>query len=164
MKSNVKIIALICLSVFMASCCCNNPAETPEENDYFMFGSFSGNCEGRLFVDIYKLEGNTLYEDSRRDYPSFEEMPYTGKFYQIEYGNIKEVKELMKSIPRDLLAEDNLIVGAPNGRDGGGIIIQIKRDGVIKTWLIDANTERIPKPLQGYVEDVKLVVDKIVNY
>lgn len=164
MKNNVKTFVLFCLTVLIAGCCCNNPAETPEENDYYMFGSYTGNCEGNLFVDIYKLENNVLYEDGRRNYPSFEEMPYNGKFYQVEYNNIKEVKELMKNIPRDLLSEENLIIGAPNGRELGGVIIQIRKEGVVKSWLIDANTERIPVPLRGYVDNVKKVVDKIVNY
>ncbi len=163
MKNNIKLIMIFCMAVFMASCCCNNPTDTPEENDYFMFGSFAGNCDGKIFVDIYKLEGNTLFEDSKRRYPSFDEMPYTGKFYEIEYGNIKEAKQLMKDVPRDLLAEENMVVGAPNGLDRGGVIIQIKDEGVVKTWLIDANAERIPEPLRGYVENVREVVDKIVN-
>jgi len=108
--------------VFLVATACQKEAVKKEgiRPDYILFGHFYGECVGEKCVEIYKLTNDSLYEDTKDEYPSSSH-GYDGDFELLDQSLNEKVKDLRNSIPRDLFAINSIIVGQPDAGDWGGI-------------------------------------------
>lgn len=157
----MKLLLNIILSlIILAGCSDKCPVSAPD-GDYLVFGSFYGMCAGEICIEIFKYENNILYEDGADIYPSSEEMPYKGNYYIIDNKYPDDIDYLLSHFPGELLSSGQRTFGIPDGHDQGGLILQVKKDGIVKQWLIDMQTTWLPEYLKNYAEKLKLVLNKL---
>ena len=65
---------------------------------------------GEQCVEIYKITANSLYEDKKDSYPSYNEA-YTGDFKLMDNSLFEKVKELGNEIPAELLTTNSTEAG-----------------------------------------------------
>ena len=131
------------------------------EFEYMVFGHFYGECAGEGCVEIFRLDGEGLYEDSTDVYPNALS-PYNGKYYSLPEEKFELVKDLIYEFPQELYAEPQIIIGVPDGGDWGGVYVEMKyknEPGLTGFWLLDQNEANMP---QVYNEFVDKINDKIV--
>ena len=68
MKRNILIMA--CLTVFMLTSCEKEDNLELSKSDYIIFGHFYGKCMGEQCVEIFRLENEKLFEDTKDQYPN----------------------------------------------------------------------------------------------
>lgn len=127
-----------------------------EAFDDMIFGHAFGMCQGETCVETYQLNETTLYEDSVDDYShkSF-------NFSQLDNATFNKVKDLLNKIPAALWNTKAGSVGCPDCADGGGVYVQLTKDGVTKSWFIDNNLSNVPENLRGFVNDVNAAITLI---
>jgi hypothetical protein len=122
-----------------------------EEDEYFVFGHYFGMCQGEKCVEIFKISSEDLFEDSKDAYPD-NRSHYIGEFTINRNDKYELVKDL-PAIPDIMLNAPNTVLGCPDCSDGGGLYIEIHKDGETKYWLIDL--QRVPEGLEEFVEDIE---------
>lgn len=128
-----------------------------EQEDYIIFGHYYGFCIGEPCIETFKLTSSALYEDTRDDYgvtSGFE-------FKRLSKEKFELVNGLADEIPMELFQEESQTFGCPDCADQGGVLIQILRDGEIKTWKIDQNLNNLPEYLHSLVENVNQKIEQI---
>jgi hypothetical protein len=105
--------------------------------DRFVFGDYYGMCSGDNCIDLYRIEGERVWEDSKNEYP--EAKLYSGNYTPRTDINYNDVKSLLEKIPEELFDETETILGEPDAADGGGYYVEIARDNNVRVWLIDKN-------------------------
>lgn len=139
---------LLVVALTFSSCNSDDDA-TFEDGDYLIFGHFYGMCVGETCVETFKLTDNRLYEDSLDDYTATD-----FKFYQLGQDLFDQVKDLKNDFPEQLLLEDETFFGCPDCADGGGLLIQLFKDGKLYTWKIDQMKENVPEYLHDFMDKV----------
>lgn len=128
---------------------CDSDDANEERSDYLIFGHFYGMCGGEECVEVFKLTENELYEDSSDDY-SLKKF----NFYELDQATYTLVKDLYKFIPEQLLKEESDIFGCPDCADGGGLFIELSKDGKLFSWRIDQSKENVPEYLHDFMDKV----------
>ncbi|WP_207435543.1 hypothetical protein [Sabulibacter ruber] len=157
-----KIFGLLLLLLFTFSACEEEEASVPLDGYYLAFGHFYGFCEGEKCVEIFKLQGDRLFEDLNDNYPSSQH-PYDGNFVPRSDADYQKVKDLYASFPQQLLEEPSGVIGSPDATDGGGIYLEISVNGKKKFFLIDKLRQRVPEYLHPYLFKVENAVAQISN-
>ena len=62
------IFALCSLLIAISSCKKDNLILST--SDYLIFGHFYGECSGEKYIEIFRLEQNQLFEDTKDIYPN----------------------------------------------------------------------------------------------
>ena len=124
-----------------------------QEYDYVIFGHFYGFCVGEECVEIFKLENETLFEDSLDNYPS-NEVPYQGDYVELTEDLYNLVSDIPMLIPGELLNITKSRIGCPDCTDGGGIFIQIKIGDEVRYWLIDQFLSNVPEELHNFINTI----------
>ncbi len=75
-----------------------------KNSDYFIFGHFYGYCVGEGCVEIFKIEGENLYEDENDFYPTSTDF-YKAKWKMLDKTEYEKVKNIGEFIPEELLNE-----------------------------------------------------------
>jgi hypothetical protein len=70
-------------------------------SDYLIFGHFYGKCLGEKCIEIFKLENEKLFEDTKGQYPNSGEF-YEGIWVQLSQQKFNDTKDLTKYFPTDL--------------------------------------------------------------
>ncbi len=126
------------------------------ETDTFIFGHFNGFCLGESCIETYKIEDETLYEDTMDKYKGTDGFD----FVALPQEKYEEVMNLNKFIPSQLWSEsDKAVFGCPDCYDQGGILIQMVKSNTIKSWFFDKDISSNPAYIQDFLEDVN---DKIM--
>ncbi len=128
---------------------CDSDDANEERSDYLIFGHFYGMCGGEECVEVFKLTENELYEDSSDDY-SLKKF----NFYELDQATYTLVKDLYQFIPEQLLKEESDIFGCPDCADGGGLFIELSKDGKLFSWRIDQSKENVPEYLHDFMDKV----------
>lgn len=143
---------VLCLVVFLSLSCSEEKVKV--NLDYLIFGDFYGECVGEGCIDIYKIENENLYEDTRDLYPSWEN-PYDGNFVQLPADKYNEVNTLLQKFPEKLLHEKDTVLGMPDAGDWGGYYIEIQHNNQRRFWLIDKMGSGAPAYLGPFLEDLE---------
>lgn len=164
---NFKILVLIVLSLLVTNSCYDNEGITNPESRVveargvtLKFGRYFGKCQGNRCVEIFLLQEFVLKEDSSDQLPVFGEY-YKGKFVGFKGANIIDTERLLLEFPNDLLNSklNYSIIGQPDAGDWGGIYVEYEDYKHHKQFLIDLNTNNIPKYLKSYV----YLIDEKIN-
>ncbi|MFZ9980508.1 MAG: hypothetical protein ACO3FI_00615 [Cyclobacteriaceae bacterium] len=121
--------------------------------DYLVFGTFYGFCQGEGCIEIFKVTGADVYEDTRDIYPT-NDPPYSGNFVKMDRSFYQLAKGLENEIPARLLNTKEKVIGQPDAGDWGGIYFEISVNGKREYWIIDANTLNLPEYLIPFVEEI----------
>jgi len=145
----------------MSSCDKQAQAEDPEfETDFIVFGHFFGECGGENCVEIFKLNEETLKEDTKDMYPSYTE--FNELQFSIDLTSKRsEVASLLDNFPMQLLDESETVFGSPDAGDWGGIYLEYKTDNEHKFWLIDYVDNELSDYLIDYKNEIIEAIDKI---
>ncbi len=112
---------------------------------------------------MFKLENDTLLTDTTTNFlyarfGKIDHYVYSGIPVKKEkYSNAKRIRD---SIPDILLKSESKQFGGPDNRDQGGIYLEFKTSGKVKSFFIDTDTSQIPAELRNYV----LLIFDAVNY
>lgn len=155
-----KIVSAFWCLCFILSCTDNNDENRflLNEKDYLIFGHFYGMCVGEECVETFKLTDSELFEDTEDDYSGS-----NLNFIKLDNEKFEQVKNLMDYFPKELLSENETILGCPDCADGGGLFIQYYYNGSLKSWRIDQAKSQVPKYLHGFIDEVKDKIQLINN-
>ena len=152
----MKKIYYLLIVLFLFGCDKNDE----EQNlDTFIFGHFFGECFGESCVEIYKIEGDQLFEDTKDQYPSINGNTYD--WVQREDVNIQLIEDILIDIPDELFNETDQIIGMPDAGDWGGIYVKVIRESDTKFWLIDHFNENVPEYLIDFTTSIKLSIEEL---
>lgn len=152
---NFLILGLILISI--SSCSKDNDTQT-NENYYLVFGHFYGECMGEECVETFKLTNTKLYEDRNDIYGSTD-----FNFDELGSDKFDQVKDLIFSVPDQLLNENDSTFGCPDCLDQGGLLIQYSKNGNLKTWRIDQIKDAVPSYLHDFMDEVNEKIALINN-
>ena len=151
MKRNILIMA--CLTVFMLTSCEKDDNLELSKSDYIIFGHFYGECMGEQCVEIFRLENEKLFEDTKDQYPNSAEF-YVGIWVQLSQQKIIDTKDLTNYFPTDLLNETETVIGQPDAGDWGGLYVEYNYNGVRKFWLLDQKKSNVPTKYHNFIDKI----------
>lgn len=157
MKLKISLI-LSCLLLLVSSCSKDEGALPA--GDYLIFGHYFKNCYSEQCIEIFKLQGSDLYEDTEDEYPLFES-PNTCVFKKTSHSKWEKVKDLPDLIPEYLYKAKKKTFGKPDEPKNGGIYIEYKSGNVDGLWFLDQNEENLPKELKSFVQVIKMRIAMI---
>jgi hypothetical protein len=144
--------AMVAFSSCEKDCNCAGTGEF----EYMVFGHFYGECAGEGCVEIFKLDGERLYEDSTDVYPNGLS-PYTGAYFVLPEEKFQMVRDLVNDFPEALYAEPQIVIGQPDAGDWGGIYVEMKfknEPGLTGFWLLDQNESNMPQVYNDFVDKI----------
>jgi len=152
----LSILFLFLCLIFTACSSDIDPSADEDYSNYFIFGTFFGECGGDNCVQTYKIEKGNLYKDIIHQYPG--SGPYTFQIQSLE--KYQTAKALLETFPMELLKEKESRIGNPDEHDQGGIFIAYKKNSFLKYWQIDRDRDKIPEYLRDYAKEVERIVDE----
>ncbi|WP_210463680.1 hypothetical protein [Rufibacter roseolus] len=155
----MKRLLFYCLGL-MTLLGCEPEDQSPFEPDYLVFGHFYGFCGGEQCVEIFKIQGGQLYEDTKDQYPN-RNGPYDGNFVRKSEVLYEKVRDLPFNFPPRLLLENDTIIGMPDAADGGGIYLEISKDGQRRYYFIDKTRYQVPDYLHPYLDQVEAAINEL---
>ena len=161
MKTLIFLVSLIFL--LATTSCEKDPVTNPLPSnppDYFLFGHYFGMCGGEQCIEIFKVQGNVLYEDSVDKYPS-NRIPYQGKYYRHSDSLFQLVRYLYQQMPSQLWNVKDTTIGMPDAADWGGLYFEISQNGRHRYWLIDKMESNLPEYLRPFSERIEEAVQKL---
>lgn len=145
-----NILIATCLTFFLLTACKKDSIQL-SASDYIVFGHFYGECMGEQCIEIFKLEQNKLFEDTKDLYPSRNNF-YDGNFVELSQQKYNDTKDLISSFPTDLLSETNNVIGQPDAGDWGGLYVEYNINGVRKFWLLDQMKSNVPTKYHDFID------------
>ncbi len=161
MKKQPNILAIVLLlvvSLYVSSC--KKGKNTTVQYDHFIFGRFYGMCGGEECIEIFKLEQNKLYEDTRDQYPSNLDF-YNGTYLQLSGAKYDATKDIVNYFPTDILNEKDTVIGSPDAGDWGGLYIEYDYNGVHRFWLLDKMKSNVPGKYHLFIDKVNEKIDSL---
>ncbi len=163
MKNLIQILFLL-LAVTLTSFSCEDEDNLMVSDEtvaeYLVFGHFYGHCAGDNCIQIFKITNGKLYEDTLDDYPTHDR-PYVGNYTELSQANYEKLSALRGSIPSQLYAETDTIIGQPDAGDWGGLYLEVFINGQKKFWLIDQNKTNLPVYLHDFVDEMNATIADI---
>ncbi len=148
------------LTLFLFASCSKSKEEVIQSvPEQMIFGHFYGFCSGEQCIEIFKLDQENLFEDTKDKYPR-SDTPYEGDYVQLSSQKYQIAKGLKDSFPGDLLDEANTVIGYPDAGDWGGLYIEYNKGGVRKFWLLDQMKSNVPTKYHDFIDKVN---DKIAQ-
>ncbi len=148
----LQLITLLCLIALTFEACKEEPIIKQNDSNYFMFGTYYGQCFGVNCVTIYKLEEGKLFKNvaKERSYSDFFEgkLTYTA-LTQTEYDLVSDIET---KIPEVLLNNTKTTIGCPDCADGGGIYVEYCKNGIKQHWYIDTQKFYVPEELHPFID------------
>lgn len=146
----------ICLAAYlimMLLISCHADEAGLSKSGYIIFGHFYGECSGERCVEIFRLEQERLFEDTKDEYPNGGAF-YEGNYVQLSQQKFESTKDLIGAFPTDLLYEKNTVLGQPDAGDWGGLYIEYNFNGVRKFWLVDQMKSNVPAKYHNFMAEV----------
>ena len=164
---NFIFICLIIILTFLAgisSCKRSGNPVKPENTEYIVFGDFYGECAGGNCVHIFKIENDTLYSDTLRQYPARNDY-YRAKWVKMPDAKQKLIDSLIFNFPSKLLTDTNNVFGMPDAYDQGGIYLEMEKmnEDYINFWIIDNDTKNIPDYLREFTKQIQKNIQILVK-
>jgi hypothetical protein len=80
----------------------------------------------------------------------------------LEAKSVNKAKELLKALPKELLAVDAENIGCPNCVDQGGFYVEIKIKGQeLQYWRIDMFEQARPDYLKDFLKKTEVLVEEL---
>ena len=147
-----RFILILMVSLSFSAC---NKENTDEGNlatdDYLIFGHFHGFCHGETCIETFQIKNNSLYEDTKDKYRTFDDF----NFEVLSVDQYKKVKDIIDHIPSQLWNEPNeKVFGCPDCYDQGGYLVQQKKNGTVRSWILDSNPNDVPEYLNDFMQKI----------
>lgn len=148
----MKNYPIILLLVTLLFCSCKKE-EVADPIEYLMFGYVPGWCipDTSSYLKYYKLENDQLFENDNStcfpDQVTFLSTPMSTTNYDL-------AKDLLNTIPDDLLLTTQSYLGCPNCGDQGTIYVELKANGQVRSWSLDPYGDFQPQTIVDYMEEV----------
>lgn len=155
-----SILITTCLTLLLLIACEKDDNVELSKSDYIIFGKFYGECSGEGCVEIFRLEQDKLFEDTKDQYPGRSSF-YEGKFIQLSQRKFRETQDLRNYFPTDLLNETDIVIGQPDASDGGGLYIEYNSKGVRKFWLLDNMKSNVPTKYHNFIDRVNEKIEQL---
>lgn len=155
----MKPLAIIAAIIIAFSSCSKDSNERfdPNSVDHFSFGTAYGMCIGDC-AKFYAIAKQQLFADTIKKYfvepLGFSSTPMPDAKYQL-------AKQLLDSFPAYLLNRADTTYGCPDCSDQGGVHLQMKQNGVTRTWHIDNFVQNQPVEIRDYINKVKVVLNQL---
>ena len=149
--------------VALAACCKEDDNHPANNNEFIVFGHFYGECAGEGCIEMYKIEGGKLFEDTLDQYPGTHQV-YMGEWIELPIATYNLVKGLRDEVPPALLAEEERVIGQPDAADGGGIYVQVMIASQSLTegfWLLDKNENNLNAVYNDFVDKIETRIQLI---
>jgi len=153
---------IILIVLLITACSEEETKPTEDTSDYIVFGHFYGECIGEQCIEIFKMTGNSLYEDLSDQYPNANNA-YEGDFALLDNSLFEKVKDMTPEVPPELLATNLVVIGQPDAGDWGGIYFEISSNGQRRFWIIDKLQVNLPEYLRPFVTGIETSIDLIEN-
>jgi hypothetical protein len=153
-----NIFAGILLSLFVISC---HPDDSLKYTGHtaYVFGVFNGFCRGEACIEIFKWDGEHLYEDIHDDYPEVDDF-YKADFERMDESIARRFQGLEFSVPDSLLLKEDIVYGIPDGYDQGGLYFEIRTKDLRQFWLLDQDPQNLPDFLIPLHEEINEWVER----
>jgi len=120
-------------------------------DDYLIFGHYHGFCSGETCIETFQIEDNSLYEDTKDKYWTLDDFD----FVALSVDQYKKVKDIIDHIPSQLWNEPNeKVFGCPDCYDQGGYMVQQKKNGTVRSWILDSNPNDVPEYLHDFMQKI----------
>ncbi len=147
MISIQKLFFIIMTTLAFTAC----HKENVREDEYLIFGHFYGFCSGEMCIETFQIKDQMLFEDTKDQYRSLTEFNFIG----LPQSKYELVKNITDQIPANLWNEENeKVFGCPDCYDQGGYLIQLHRNGMTKSWILDKNPKDVPDYLNGFMDNI----------
>jgi len=150
------VIPFVILALVFSAC--SKEENISPRKDYTIFGHFYGECFGEECIEIFKIQHESLYEDTNDYYP-FADNCYHGEYIMLEEEKFAKVKDLPTLIPHEIYNEEN-VIGEPDAGDWGGIFLETSINGEVRYWKIDMMKENLPEYLHEFVDTIKYCISQ----
>jgi len=149
----MKNLILIIILSSIALSCSNNDEQSPESKKSIIFGEVYGNCAGDC-RNLYLLTEQELFKDSNNDteFGNWENTTFNNQPLSIIDF---ELANSLLEIPNGLLDYEDEI-GNQIFADFD-YFIQLKVNGISKTWLFDEINENVNSEIKQYVDNLILI-------
>lgn len=154
-----RIFSALILTLLSLTACEDSSADL-QEGDYLIFGRFAGFCQGDCF-SVFRVTQSDLTEDETAQ-------RYTGTDYEytadrtLSHAEYDLAKDLLSSLPTELLTSDKEVYGCPDCADQGGFLISFSYNGAEKTFRIDTNqTEDQSEAILAFKTGINEVLSEI---
>ena len=147
-----NFLMMFCLITLFLTSCKKSSVEL-SGSDYIVFGHFYGECVGKECIEIFRLEKDKLFEDTKDRYPNSKDF-YVGNYVQLSQQKFIDTKDLTNTFPTDLLNETNNVIGQPDAGDWGGLYVEYNFNGVRKFWLLDQMKSNVPKKYHNFIDKI----------
>lgn len=127
----------------------------------FLFGHYYGMCLGEQCVELFRIQGQQLYENTEDNYPNMAQQWKGTAWKELPSTAYEQVTHLQAVIPDELFAQPNGVIGQPDAGDWGGIYIQTQGNGQLRWWYLDLNEENLPESLHKYVQTVEEAIQEL---
>lgn len=148
--------------VFLSSCSNDGffQKESSDNVEAFVFGQYYGYCTGEACIEIFKLENETLFEDTTDRYPAGN-TPYEGTFVPVKNENHLRLESLCDLAVRTLQPENQGVIGMPDAGDWGGFYLQFNVDGETKFWLLDTMKPNVDNRFHPLMDSLQAVISTL---
>ena len=150
MKKLVLLLGAFTIAIIIS---CKDEHETIVTPGDMIFGHFYGECIGEACIEIFKLETDSLMEDTLDTYPSAHDF-YQGSYILLSDDKHTIAKKLLNYFPLDLLDEKDTVIGSPDAADGGGLYIEYNFGNIRKFWLLDQMKSNVPEKYHEFIDKV----------
>ncbi len=155
-----KVFSILFSLLLLTYISCKKNTIVLSDADYLIFGHFHGFCTGEKCIEIFRLEKDKLFEDTKDLYPSSTEF-YNGNYIELSHQKYANTKDLVNYFPNDLLNEAKTIIGMPDGGDWGGFYIEYNYNGVRKFWLLDKMKFNVPTKYHGFIDSLNSKISQL---
>lgn len=128
--------------------------------DYIIFGHYYGFCSGEACVEIFKVTGSDVYEDTKDVYPGRDGV-YNGEYQKLDRSFYTLAKGLENYVPSELLGNKEKIIGQPDAGDWGGLYFEFSTNGKRDYWYIDKNRSNLPDYLIPFAEQIESRIEAL---
>lgn len=147
-----NVLNTIFLAIILLTSCEKDDVEL-SNSDYIVFGHFYGECMDEECIEIFRLEKDKLFEDTKDQYPSSNHF-YDGNYVQLSQQKFNDTKDLTNNFPKDLIEESDTVIGQPDAGDWGGLYVEYNFNGIRKFWLLDQKKSNVPKKYHDFIDEV----------
>ena len=122
----------------------------------FAFGTAYGECAGNC-ATFYSISNKKIFPDDMQYYTGqlvFKTTALTNDKYLL-------AKQLIDNFPAYLKNNPDQTFGCPDCHDQGGIHIETKENGIVKTWHIDNEIDKQPIQIRAYIQQLLAVLGQI---
>lgn len=157
-----NFLMIICLAIVVLTSCQKSSSALSDsdtsgsgisDSDHIVFGHFYGKCVGEKCIEIFRLEKDKLFEDTKDQRPNSEDF-YIGNYVQLSQQKFMDTKDLTTYFPTDLLNETNHVIGQPDAGDWGGLYVEYNFNGVRKFWLLDQMKSNVPTKYHSFIDKI----------